>query len=409
MKKILLLGLGLIVLVFTIGCGQKSVETSNHSSGIIAQGTTGRAAPATFAPAPMITVTSAAFAPAPMTTIASAAKNPPFAMDAPYPTPSPVYFGAAGSVSNNSTNLNTSTDRMVVRTGNLQIVVNQISVALDSINQVAARYGGYVVNSQQWKEGDRNIGSISIRVLAENYDKALADLRSIAKSVTSEATTSQDVTEEYTDLDSQVKNLQATEAQLLKIMDNATKTEDVLNIQHELTTVRGQIEQMKGRMIYLERTSATSLINVNLEEAVLALKFSAAKVSAGSDEEIKFTSEVIGGFAPYNYAWDFGDGKTSAEASPSHSYKDSGTFSVALKVTDDKGYTNTLARDGYINIISSWKPGGVASSAWSGFMKFGKGLVNVLIWLGIFSFVWIPVGAIVWYLAFYRRKKKQAN
>jgi hypothetical protein len=385
MKNILLVALGLIVLIFTIGCsaGQSSVGLSDKQSVMSAPGSGGRSVPATYTSAPK---TAAAPFPTPYITVSVPASAP--------------NGGAFQST------LNISADRMVVRTGNIQMVVNQISVTLEGINQIAARYGGYVVNSQQWKEGDRNIGAISIRVLAENYDKAMADLRSIAKSITSESTNSQDVTEEYSDLDSRVKNLQATETQLLKIMETAAKTEDILSIQRELTTFRGQIEQMKGRMIYLERTSSTSLININLEEAVLALKFNASRVSAGTVEEIKFTSEVIGGFAPYNYSWDFGDGQTSTEASPGHAYKEAGTYTVVLKVTDDKGYTNSLARAGYINIISSWKPGNVAHNAWNGFITFGKGLVNFFIWIGIFSFVWIPVGAVVWYFAFYRRHKK---
>jgi PKD repeat protein len=383
MKKILLVGLGLIVLLFTIGCaGAKSAQTAHDSS--LTAGSSGRNTTITY-------------------TAAATTKAPSFSQGAPMPTTTPIYPGNGQSTSN------LPSDRMVVKTGNIQMVVAQISSALDGINQAAARYGGYVVNSQQWKEGDRNIGSISIRVLAENYDKALSDLRSIAKSITSESTNSQDVTEEYADLDSQVRNLQATEAQLLKIMENATKTEDILSIQRELTTVRGQIEQMKGRMIYLERTSSTSLININLEEAVLALKFSADKVSAATEEAIKFTSEVIGGFAPYNYSWDFGDGKSSTEATPSHSFKEAGIYPVTLKVTDDKGYTNTLARQGYISIVSSWKPGSVAHNAWGGFVTFGKGLVNFLIWVGIFSPIWIVIGLAIWYFGFHRRHKRMSK
>jgi PKD repeat protein len=202
-------------------------------------------------------------------------------------------------------------DRMVVRTGNIQLVVSDVAKALDNVINIAKDNGGYVVTSQKWKEGERNIGTISIRVLAENYDKSIAALRGMALSIISESSSSQDVTQEYVDLDSRVKNLEATEAQLLKIMASATKTEDILSIQRELTNVRGQIEQAKGRMQYLQRTSSTSLIDVRLNEAVLDLKFSADKVRVDEDESIQFTSQVTGGFAPYNYLWNFGDGNTS--------------------------------------------------------------------------------------------------
>jgi PKD repeat protein len=249
------------------------------------------------------------------------------------------------------------------------------------------------------------IGSISIRVLAENYDKAVVALRGLAIDVITETSSSQDVTQEYTDLGSQVKNLEATEAQLLKIMAAATKTEDVLAVQQQLTTVQGQIEQDKGRMQYLERTSATSLIQINLKEAVIDVKFNADKINLDTNQSVRFISQISGGFTPYNYQWDFGDGKTATDPSPSHSYNDPGIYTVTLKVTDDKGYTNSISRDAYITVTGNWNPAGVARSAWIGFTAFGRVFVDIVIWLGIFSPVWIIIGGIVlWNI--YKKKKK---
>lgn len=299
-----------------------------------------------------------------------------------------------------------SNDRMVVRTGEISLVVSDIAKTLDNIAGIAVDFGGYVVTSQKWKDNERNYGNISFRVLAENYDKSIAALRSMSLDVINETSSSQDVTQEYSDLGASLKNLEATEAQLLKIMESATKTEDILSIQRELTNVRGQIEQTKGRMQYLERTSATSLINVQLSEALLTLKFNSDKVRADIDENILFTAEINGGFAPYNYQWDFGDGNTSVEKSPSHAYRDAGTYSVSLRVTDDKGYTNSIQRSEYIIITGNWNPGSVAKNAWNGFAGFGRGLVNVLIYLGIFSPIWIVIGIVVWLIVRRNRKKK---
>jgi PKD repeat protein len=296
-------------------------------------------------------------------------------------------------------------NRMVIRNGNIQLVVSDVAAALDNITKLAGDNGGYVVTSQKWKDGERNMGTISIRVLAENYDKAVSSLRSLAMSVISETSTSQDVTEEYVDLDAKVKNLEATETQLLKVMEAAIKTEDVLAVQRELTNVRGEIEQAKGRMQYLQRTTSTSYIEIQLREAVLDIRFTADKVRANTDEAIVFTSEIVGGFTPYSYLWDFGNGDTSVEKSPRYSYTQSGTYQISLKVTDDKGYTNTLTRSEYITVIGSWSPGSIAASAWNGFTAFGRGLVNVLIYVGIFSPVWIIIGGIIGWTVYRRRKK----
>jgi PKD repeat protein len=341
--------------------------------------------------------------PAPTYTMYAPTPTPAYTLTVPPSTASPPGYNGNISAGGNQSSL--PADRMVVRTGNVELVVSDVAKTLDNITAIANDNGGYVVTSQKWKDGERNIGSISIRVLAENYDKAVAAMRGLAMSVISESSSSQDVTQEYTDLDSQLKNLQATEAQLLKIMETATKTEDVLSVQRELTNVQGQIEQAKGRMQYLQRTSSTSLIQVKLNEAVLDIKFNASKVQVNTGDSIQFTSEVSGGFTPYTYLWDFGDGNTSTDKTPNHSYSNSGVYSVVFKVTDDKGYTNTSVRNAYINVIGSWSAGTVAGGAWNGFTTFGRGLVDVLIWLGIFSPIWIIIGGIiVWRV--YRKKRK---
>jgi hypothetical protein len=55
-------------------------------------------------------------------------------------------------------------------------------------------------------------------------------------------------------------------------MESAEKTEDVLNVQRELTSTSSEIEQTKGRMQYLEQTSSTSLIIIQLAQAQLVVK-----------------------------------------------------------------------------------------------------------------------------------------
>jgi hypothetical protein len=79
------------------------------------------------------------------------------------------------------------------------------------------------------------------------------------------STNSQDVTEEYADLDAQLRNLQATETRLLALMDKAQKVDEILAVQRELSNTRGQIERIKGRMQYLQRTSDMAIIEVALQ------------------------------------------------------------------------------------------------------------------------------------------------
>jgi len=156
-------------------------------------------------------------------------------------------------------------ERMIVRTGEMSLVVENVTQASDEIAQLARRFDGYVVSSHISGEEEEMRGWISIRVPDERFDQALAELRNLAVRVTSESTSSQDVTEEYVDLKSRLKNAEATEQQYLALLEKAEDVEDILRIYESLSRVRQEIEQIKGRMQYLERTSSMSLISVHLE------------------------------------------------------------------------------------------------------------------------------------------------
>src|SRR5439155_13717812 len=105
------------------------------------------------------------------------------------------------------------------------------------------------------------------RVPAENLSLALADLRGLARKVTDEARSAQDVTEEYTDVESNLRNLRATEAQLLTLMDKANSVNEVLAVQRELTGIRGQIDRLEGRRRVLENRTSLASISVQLAES----------------------------------------------------------------------------------------------------------------------------------------------
>lgn len=161
-------------------------------------------------------------------------------------------------------------ERMIVRSGDMSLVVEDVVESRDEIARLAKRLGGYVVSSWISGEDEDMRGSISIRVPDEDFDQALVELRSLAVRVESENTNSRDVTEEYIDLEARLKNAEATEAQYLNLLDKAQDVEDILRIYDSLSRVRREIEQIKGQMTYLERTSSMSLISAYLKPVASA-------------------------------------------------------------------------------------------------------------------------------------------
>ena len=171
-------------------------------------------------------------------------------------------------------------ERMIVRNGEMSLVVEDVVAARDEVAQLALRFNGYVVSSRISGEEQEMRGYISIRVPDDQFEQALAELRELAVRVTSESTSSRDVTEEYIDLEARLKNAEATESQYLTLLEKAKEVEDILRIYDSLSRVRNEIEQIKGRMQYLERTSSMSLVSVNLEPEATAKPLARAGWSA---------------------------------------------------------------------------------------------------------------------------------
>lgn len=163
-----------------------------------------------------------------------------------------------------------SAERMVVRTGELDLIVPDTQQALEQIGQMAEELGGYVVslNTYQYQEGLQ--ATIVLRIPNEHFDEALQRLRDAATTVRHESRAGQDVTAQYVDLESRLRHLRAKEAQLLEFLDQAEDTEAVLAVYEQLSATQAEIEQVVGQMRYLEDQTTLSTITVNLTPDALA-------------------------------------------------------------------------------------------------------------------------------------------
>jgi len=182
------------------------------------------------------------------------------------PAAAPAYDQRAYSTANQPQ----QTERLVIKNAHLALVVPDPAASMDRISALADEMGGFVVYarlSQIQVDGvDIPRADVTIRVLSDRLDEALkrieaeSDRLPLDKNISSE-----DVTAEYTDLQSRLRNLEAAEAQLREMMDRATRSEDVLNIYQQLTQTREEIEVIKGRIQYFETSARLSSISVSLQ------------------------------------------------------------------------------------------------------------------------------------------------
>lgn len=158
-------------------------------------------------------------------------------------------------------------ERKVIHQAQLELKVKNLEKAQMKIENKAAEYGGYVVESNVYREDEELVeGTITVRVPEAHFQDFLTDSEGEASKVVRRNVTGQDVTEQYVDLKARLKSKRAVEERLLAFMKDAEKTEDLLKISSDLAVVQEEIEQLTGQMKYLENQTSYSTVTITLSQ-----------------------------------------------------------------------------------------------------------------------------------------------
>lgn len=161
------------------------------------------------------------------------------------------------------------TERKIIRNADLQLEASSPEESQQKITAIAESKGGFVIESQQSSSNSnvtvRDIVTMTVRVPAEKFNESLDEIRKVSSRVITETVRGQDVTEEFVDIEARLKTKRALEEQFLEIMKQGKTVQDALQVQRELATVRGEIEQIEGRKRFLENQSSLSTIRITLK------------------------------------------------------------------------------------------------------------------------------------------------
>ena len=201
-----------------------------------------------------------------------------------------------------------SQQRMIVRSAEVAIEVQDVETSLSRIASLAADLGGWVVSSE---ESLTYTGFISVRVPADQLDSAISTLRSLAAKVERISVSSRDVTDEYVDNRARLTNLQSTADALRALLEQAGDVEDALKVHETLTEIQSDIDRLLGRLKLLEETAAFSLLNVMVSQTPGELSLNAGPdVTSSVGQVVRFRATFTQpeGLDNFSYTWDFGDG-----------------------------------------------------------------------------------------------------
>ncbi|MEX1022903.1 MAG: DUF4349 domain-containing protein [Dehalococcoidia bacterium] len=154
--------------------------------------------------------------------------------------------------------------RTVIRNGSVDLTVESVSDSFEEVRRLTEAAGGFVADSTFRGSGEFQSASMTVRVPAEAFGQVVADLQDLAVEVNSVSTSANDVTEEFTDLQATIRNLQAVEEQYLRLLGEAEEIGDILQVQDRLYSVRLEIERTQGRLNLLEDLSDLATLSVSL-------------------------------------------------------------------------------------------------------------------------------------------------
>jgi hypothetical protein len=166
-------------------------------------------------------------------------------------------------------------DARIVRTGTMQLEVKDVPEAVSTARAAIRALGGYVGASNTSNDGDQPVAEITYRIPVARWEDALAALRGLngqTTKVVTEQTQAVEVTGQVIDLDARIRNLRASETALQAIAAKATKVSDVLDVQAQLTNVRGQIEELTAQLTDLSNRADLATLTVTFGVPLVAVE-----------------------------------------------------------------------------------------------------------------------------------------
>jgi hypothetical protein len=171
-----------------------------------------------------------------------------------------------------SENKPTKNNSMIIYNASLHIEVKNYSKVQTELEQIVASMGGYLVKSNVYHHGEQQLsGEATARVPQDKFHPFLKEVEKLSVKVYNRSISGKDVTEEYVDLESRLKSKRVVEERLLTFLEGAKKTEDLLRISNDLAKIQEEIEQVTGRMNYLQNQSALATVTIQMEENKLVV------------------------------------------------------------------------------------------------------------------------------------------
>jgi hypothetical protein len=161
----------------------------------------------------------------------------------------------------------------VIQTASLSLSVprNRFPEVVNEARTLAAGFGGFVVSSTASQGDERRLerGTLVLRIPGQSYAQAMKSLTGLGR-VEAREESGQDVSQEFVDLNARARHLEAVERQLLELLDRAESVSAALAVQSRLDDVQLELEQVRGRLRFLDDQVSYATVSLQIHERTAA-------------------------------------------------------------------------------------------------------------------------------------------
>jgi hypothetical protein len=152
----------------------------------------------------------------------------------------------------------------LIKNAQIKYRVEKYSNTLTKIEKIVKSNSGYIAGENETNTSYGASNTITIRVFAENFDKLVTALMVEAKYIDYKRITTEDVTEQFVDLEARLKSKKAVEARYLELLKTAKKIDEILSVEKDLRVIQEEIEAAEGRLRYLNDRIGYSTITLEI-------------------------------------------------------------------------------------------------------------------------------------------------
>jgi hypothetical protein len=159
-------------------------------------------------------------------------------------------------------------EQKIIKTGDIRFETNDLEETYSKMTTAVKKYNAIIQNDTEGKDYGSVFRKIIVRVPSKNFDLFLSDISKGVAYFDNKEISSQDVTEEYIDIDARLKAKKVLESRYLELLKKANKVTEMLEIEKQLSAIREEIEAKEGQLRYMQSQISMSTITIEFYKTV---------------------------------------------------------------------------------------------------------------------------------------------